>query len=448
MSHASSDARQVDFILEKFPSWTLLHWCIAVGAVSFFILALSPNGRLTDLGVPFGGEDVRVARSLAAHGTFADPFATLKTGPTAHVAPVYPFLYSWALRAFGTGYAALLILWAINLGFLAMQMALLPVLSYRLHLGVLPGIVAAALGSVSLFVPVDTQWESYFVGTLLLLICLISEGYFHGRRAFTAAVGLGIVWGILVLTNPVTILLLLAWPLCWVLATQPGDRALSAKRFAVIVGTALLTVTPWTVRNYRQFGAFIFVRDNLGLELYTSNNPCAEATLLENIHSDCHARTHPNPSRAIAMELLSAGEYPFNRSRLHEALVWIGSHRQKFLVLTAQRFRQFWLPNLDHAWETIGVWMITLFSLIGVVVMGRKNPVSAWLMTAAWIFFPMIYYVVQSDPRYRYPIYWTSLLPAGYALAEAALRIPFLQAPPDQPGEQLPQRSGVREEHT
>jgi hypothetical protein len=448
MSNVNSDVRSQDFLLQKFPSWTLLHWCVAVGAVSFLILALLPKARLTDLGVPFGGENVRVARSLAAHGTFADPFATLKTGTTAHVAPVYPFLYSWALRAFGTGYAALLILWAINLGFLAVQMALLPVLSHRLHLGVLPGIVAAALGSLSLFAPVDTQWESFFAGTLLLLICLMLERYFHGRHAFTAAAGLGIVWGILVLTNPITVLLLLVWPLCWVLAMPPGDRALSAKRFVVIVGAAMLTVAPWIARNYAQFGAFIFVRDNLGLELYTSNNPCAEATLLENIQSGCHARTHPNPSRAVAMELVSAGENPFNRSRLHEALVWIGANRQQFLSLTARRFRQFWLPDLAHVWETIEVWMITLISLVGILVMARKNPVSAWLMFTAWVFFPTIYYVVQSDPRYRYPIYWTSLLPAGCALAEAALRLPFLKAAPDHPTKQSPERSGIQEGRT
>src|ERR1700722_20339380 len=86
---------------------SLLKICVIVFAVSFLLFAISPEGRLEDLSVPFGGESVRVARSLATHGTFADPFAVLKTGETAHVAPVYPVLYAGVLRFLGDGYAAL-----------------------------------------------------------------------------------------------------------------------------------------------------------------------------------------------------------------------------------------------------------------------------------------------------------------------------------------------------
>jgi hypothetical protein len=55
-----------------------------------------------------------------------------------------------------------------------------------------------------------------------------------------------------------------------------------------------------------------------------------------------------------------------------------------------------------------------------------------------WVFFPAIYYLIQSDPRYRYAIYWTSLLPAGCALTEALLKMPFLQAAPGRSAGQPP----------
>ena len=51
---------------------------------------------------------------------------------------------------------------------------------------------------------------------------------------------------------------------------------------------------------------------------------------------------------------------------------------------------------------------------------------------------PAIYYLIQSDPRYRYPIYWTSLLPAGCALTETLLKMPFLQAALGHSAEQPP----------
>jgi len=151
-------AAPTDLIAGRFPKWTLTHWCIVVTAASFLLLTLMPQGRLNEFEVSSGSEAVLVSRSLATHGTFADPFATMKTGPTAHVAPVYPFLYSLVLRAFGTGQAALQVAWACNVFCFSLQMGLLPLLSSRLQLGILPGIVAAFLGIFSLHSPIDTRW--------------------------------------------------------------------------------------------------------------------------------------------------------------------------------------------------------------------------------------------------------------------------------------------------
>ena len=36
--------------------------------------------------------------------------------------------------------------------------------------------------------------------------------------------------------------------------------------------TAALVVSPWLVRNYAVFGKFVFVRDNLPLEMHMANN--------------------------------------------------------------------------------------------------------------------------------------------------------------------------------
>src|ERR1700693_6309535 len=45
-----------------------------------------------------------IAKSLALHGTFADPYI-LPTGPTAHTAPGYPILLGLIFLLFGTGAA-------------------------------------------------------------------------------------------------------------------------------------------------------------------------------------------------------------------------------------------------------------------------------------------------------------------------------------------------------
>ena len=396
-------------------SWSLPHLCVVIFAISFVLFAVSPEGRLADLSVPFSGEAVRVARSLAVNGAFENPFASMKTGPTAHVAPVYPLFYALFLKILGTGYTSLCALWAVNIGFLALQMSLLPLLSQRLNLGILPGLVAAALGSTSLHVPVDTRWECFLAGSLLMVACLRTERV-SSWESIPGAAWLGVFWGVLILTNPVMALLFAAWPSVSILAQPPEHRGRLRIRFAMMACAALLTLAPWIARNYIRMGAFILVRDNLGLELYSGNNPCAKPTLAANIATGCHASTHADSSAGVAASLSAAGEYSFNRARLREAMLWIGSNRLAFLSLTARRVRQFWWPDLDHLWETIPVWTITLLAIAGLFLL-RRTPV-AWLIGTAWLLFPMVYYLVPSEPRYRYPIYWTFLLPAGYAIAQ------------------------------
>jgi hypothetical protein len=403
-----------DLLVERFPRWTLAHCCIIVTVASFLVLTLLPEGRLNEFEVSSGSEAVLVARSLAANGTFADPFATMKTGGTAHVAPVYPFLYSLILRIFGTGHTALQVAWACNVFCFALQMGLLPLLSSRLRLGILPGVVAAFLGTFSLHAPIDTRWESFLAGLLLLLAFLATERSLVIASPSTALTA-GALWGISILTNPVLILLLVVWPVFWICAQHARDRAKCVRRSIIIAGLALLIVSPWIVRNYNRFGTFIFVRDCLGLQLQNANTSCAAPTLREQIQSGCLARSGPNANAAVAAELAAAGEVQFNRTKLHEALNWMSANRKTFLILTLKRLRLFWFPNLDDLWQTALVWAITLLSFAGVWLMIRMNS-GGYVISITWLVFPLLYYVSPFEARYRYPIFWTSLLPAGYAL--------------------------------
>jgi 4-amino-4-deoxy-L-arabinose transferase-like glycosyltransferase len=418
---AASSVAQ-DLFLRKFPQWTVAHWCICVFAASFLILALLPEARLPDYDVPNGAETVRVARSLAAHGAFADPFASLPTGPTAHVAPVYPFLYSLVLRVLGTGHAALQVMWAFNVAFLAVQMAFLPLLSHRLQFGVLPGIIAAGLGTFSLHAPVDTRWECFLAGALLLFVCLASKHAFTQEDSYWSF-ALGALWGVLILTQPVMLLLLAAWMLCFVLFADERRKALVLRRSGIVVAVALLAVAPWIARNYMRFGSFIFVRDCLGMELYTSNYSCVSPTLRETMLSGCHARTNPNTTARISAELIAAGEVRYNHAKLEQALTWMIQNPRRFLELTLQRFRLFWFPSLERTWEAALVWGVTLLSFPGVWFMAKKSRFASALIVTAWLVFPLIYYVGLYEPRYRYAIYWTSLLPAGFAVTEMVRRL-------------------------
>src|SRR5512146_619934 len=51
-------------------------------------------------------ESLGIAHSLATTGRFADPFYSMPTGPTAHLAPLYPAILGLILYIWGEGAVA------------------------------------------------------------------------------------------------------------------------------------------------------------------------------------------------------------------------------------------------------------------------------------------------------------------------------------------------------
>src|ERR1700680_1530073 len=113
-------------------SLSTAHLAIVIFGLSFLIYAFSPQGSPTTDDLVQAGEVARVAVSVAQRGTFADPYSSFPTGFTAHVAPAYVLFYAAVAKLFGVGRAGAITLWSLNVGFLALQFALLPVLSNRL----------------------------------------------------------------------------------------------------------------------------------------------------------------------------------------------------------------------------------------------------------------------------------------------------------------------------
>ena len=97
----------------------------------------------------------------------------------------------------------------------------------------------------------------------------------HGAIRRTAAarvdwIGFGLLWGLIALTNTAMLSML---PFCLLYLLWRLPRRL--QQFAgagLCILAAALVVSPWLVRNYSVFGKFVFVRDNLPLEMHMANN--------------------------------------------------------------------------------------------------------------------------------------------------------------------------------
>lgn len=383
--------------------------------------------------VPRDPESFRLAHNLYEKGQFANPFAALATGPSAHLAPVFPAFLALLMRSFGDKGSGF---YAVNLAaalILSLQLALYPVFSKVLGMGALNGIIGASIWIVAkprfLF-----GFEGIYAAIILALACSCYRRYLDSQAHGPGALGwvVGCLMGLSILTIPTAAPIFAVW-LGWEMWRRKIAFLKKCLLPFVLLPTAI--VTPWTIRNYAVFHRFILVRDDFGLELSASNNDCAQFSMVKNFANGCFDAVHPNHNVNEAKKVLELGEPGYNERRLLKALRWISGHPARFIKLSAQRFIAFWLPTETLTIHYAGsgrrlerglIYVMTLLSGLGLVILYRRDSRSAAVCMSCLAVFPLVYYIVQYGHRYRYPIMWVTFLLG--ALPITAFMRPFWEA--------------------
>lgn len=398
--------------------------------VSAFLFAgavLSVSFRLETARFGSGFETVAVARNLAAYGQFANPYSSFATGPTAHVAPLYPAFLGLLVWMFGNSSAFAIVASACSMLVHGLNTALLPRVSALFFGDSRPGLWGAALTIVLPLYFFFPQFEVIYFSAALMLFCLASHRLAVRGGSLPGFVT-GLLFGVVAMLNPASTTV--AGP--WLVYASWRYLKTSRVRFLLLVALgAAAALAPWTVRNYGQFHKLFFVRDNLGLELYVSNNALAQETFQLNNSSGLYARLHPDPSAAEAKECARLGEIEYNRRRMQAALAWIRSEPRRFLSLSAARARMFWFPAADgYPGYAFGIAFVTVASFGGLFLLClRRRPIVTFLL-GVQILYPVLYYLVQNDPRFRAPILWISILSAGYLFSILSRRLRLARRPP------------------
>jgi hypothetical protein len=366
-----------------------------------------------------GFETLAIARNLAAHGQFANPFSPLLTGPTAHAAPLYPAFLALLIWTFGNSVFFALAVNGITMVVHSLHAALLPAVSQLFFRDRRPGIWAAA---VTIILPVFflfPQYEIMYVAVGLMLFCLVTRRLAR-RDGIAPGLASGIGIGLLALLNPASVTVAVLWLVYLLWRHRPSHTA----RFACCAALAAAgTLVPWTWRNYRQFNSLIFVRDNLGLELHLANNDLAEGSFALNEANGVHRLMHPGNSDTEGREFQTLGETEYYRSRGALASDWIRLHPARFVALTAARVRMFWFPDADDSrWYSRSISFVTITAAMGMLLLARRRDPIIVFIAGALFTYPLLYYFVQSDPRYRTPILWLPLLAGGYLLSSLTRR--------------------------
>ena len=372
-----------------------------VGLANIPGLTLSKNGT----------EMVALASNLVHNGFYGNPSPGFSTGPSAANPPLYPFILALLMICLKSPSAFRI---AEVVGCIvtnALTAALLPRVSWLFYSDLRPGIIASIFWLLSL--ELLPGWDVSYTTALLLFFCLFTATTVGSNRPVVHAIVAGILGGALFLFNPASTLVFVGWFAYLLIWDQTVARQKAIYCCTSLAITGLIAFS-WMLRNDLVLGAFVS-RTNFGETFYTSNNDCAQPNLIDDLFNGCYSEYHPTASPKEANIMLRMGEVKYDRMRTDDTVAWIRSHPTRFAQLTAARFFYFWLPSLDRArFKGTVIWIATILSLPGIALMAYRRLRVTRFVVAVLVLYPLVYYVVMTSLRYRYPILWLTLLPAGY----------------------------------
>ena len=175
---------------------------------------------------------------------------------------------------------------------------------------------------------------------LLLLVWMLTKP----DARISSIVVAGVVAGLATLVKAQ--MLLLAPLLIFILSMRGWTQrdVIIALRNAMLASAVMVvTIAPWTLRNYQVLGAFIPVSTNGGMSLLAGNNPSMTFDL----------RTDYNDSDPIFFFFyFSVVDQVAADQRAREAAWrWISENPMKFVSLMPKKLIRLWLPDGESEWN-------------------------------------------------------------------------------------------------
>jgi hypothetical protein len=207
--------------------------------------------------------------------------------------------------------------------------------------------------------------------------------------------------------------------LLWIVARLGWPRR-EWLHVAVCLVVFLLCLAPWTIRNYRVFGRFVFIRDNLPLELHEANNEFSKGLWSRN--------EHPGNDPASMRRFQELGEIRFMDEKRQEVHEFIRANPGLFVRFCLERVWYFWAaPPQATIVGGYDLWvarhveflLAALFAFAGMVLVFFRRNRYRWLLAPFLLIYPLPYYMVNPFPRYKHPIEPVMLMLIIYVLWES-----------------------------
>jgi 4-amino-4-deoxy-L-arabinose transferase-like glycosyltransferase len=351
--------------------------------------------------LPFGVEVCNIAEHIVLGKGFSSPFR-MDTGPTAWIAPVYPYMCALVFRVFGIySVASASVLIGIQCIIGAATGITIHALGRR-TMGAQVGFWAAwiwALSPIFFRWPVSWIWDftasAFLLSSVFIVTLDVAEK--NTRKLWLS---LGALWALIALTNPA---LLSVMPFTFLYAVYVNYRSFkpwfaSAALAGVLFGAL---VSPWLVRNERVFGRPVFFRSNFWFEFHLGNYHYSNGLGFSG--------KHPTANAVVLKEYAAMGEMGFIDYYKKDALRFVRQYPAEFLNLTRNRTWWFWdgtsLPYQTREWwRPWEFWPLSLGGWLGLLFVLTRRPRGWLLLSAALLVYPVPYYFVYPVAKYRHAI--------------------------------------------
>jgi len=400
-----------------------IFWIAFLVRVLYMTLAHTYRFRTFDDHFEFGWEMGRIGRALATGRGFADPFNG-RSGPTAWTPPLYPLLIAASFKVFGvyTKFSAWVIL-AVNSVFSAATATAVYQIGWRCFGRDRRGMSIAlwsawfwALYPAAMQYAVKWVWDmslTAFLFAWIIVLALKVRGIGELPRTSnpeprtSLCLLFGLLWGLTALSNSSLLSFL---PFCgfWIVwpALRTRTRVLSALRGATLAAICFIAVvSPWTIRNWHTFHAFVPMRSNFGAELYESTTSANDGFPW--------GATLPMSERAPEFQRYERlGEVAYSREQGARAKAAIAAHLSLFLRNTLRRVYFFWF-SVPHpadsgifveAARRVNFCFFSITGLFGLALALRRRIPGAWLFFWMFLIVPLLFYVVTVQARFRHPL--------------------------------------------
>jgi Dolichyl-phosphate-mannose-protein mannosyltransferase len=355
-----------------------------------------------------GMENGLVALSLATGKGFFGPYPGYEA-ITAVIAPVYPFLSAIGYKIFHLdSFAGVIFCQTMNSAFSAATCWPIHAVGRKVF-GEKVGLASAWLWVVlpyAVLYPLEWTWDQSLAALMLALIMWATFGLRDSASTLRWS-AYGLLWGFTALVNPTTCILL-PFLLGWLAFQRWRSGLPSAALVMRTVFLFVLTLLPWTIRNYYAVNGFVFVKSNFGLEFWLGNNPAVKEVVSPGLH--------PISSYTERVQLILSGEPHYNQLKQKQAMAFIRSHPRIFLKNLFDRILDNWAATYDSKvdpWipmlhlSKVDVWFCSAFSVLsfaGLILALRANFLDSLPLAMSLLLFPIPYYITHTGLRYRHPI--------------------------------------------